>query len=82
MTSFISKIISWFKGPTDEEMYERGQNLVDNSISSIVDPSVREVLVENLFSISLGEFNETSGQVAYDKGINDRLRELGFESPY
>jgi hypothetical protein len=78
MTSFLDKVIKWWKGPTDEEMYERGRKEVDATLSS----AMRDTDVEHLFALSHGGFNETPGQNAYDKGVQDRLHELGFESPY
>ncbi len=82
MASLFDKVIKWFRGPTDEEMYERGKESVDTALSSLVDQGMVGLVVEHLFALSDGQFNEDSWHVAYDKGINDRLHELGFESPY
>lgn len=82
MTSFLDKVVKWWKGTSDEEMYERGRKAVDTTLSSMVDPSMKELVVEHLFALSDGQFNENSWHVSYDKGVNDRLHELGFESPY
>lgn len=75
----FAKIARWFKGPTDEEMYAKGIALVDSELKRATDDTVG--MVENLFALSDGCFNETSAHKAYDRGIRDRLRELGFESP-
>lgn len=78
MASFLDKVIKWFRGPTDEEMYEAGRESVNRALS----PPVGEFVAEHLFALSHGGLNETPGQNSYDKGVQDRLHELGFESPY
>lgn len=78
MASFLDKVIKWFRGPTDEDMYESGRMTVDRALS----PSVDLFVVDHLFALSHGGFNETPGQNSYDKGVQDRLHELGFKSPY
>lgn len=78
MGLIIDNVLRWFRGPTDREMYERGREVVDTALSIPMDESVAEYL----FSLSDGCFNETPGQKSFDKGVQDRLHELSFESPY
>lgn len=70
---------SLFKNPTDEEAYESGKKTVDVEMSQT--PHHKQELANKLYGLASGGFNTKPHHNAYDRGVRDRLYELGYKDP-
>lgn len=68
-----------FKKRTCDDAYQSGRNFVNKHIAK--EGESKEV-IDNLFALAKGSFNHNKFHDAFDKGAIDRLKELGYESPY
>lgn len=76
MLSLLKKLFSM---PSIEDMYERGKDVVDEALHQGDVMGHREAdTVTMLFNQSSGGFNTTENEKTFDKGIQDRLTELGY----
>lgn len=74
------KIKKWFKGPTPEEAYQDGrataaQILKEQQALGRTD----ELTAQFIYEMGFGSFNETAHERAFDRGIQDYLRDLGYD---
>lgn len=73
----------FFCGPTPEEAYQNGRNCVDTMLAEGAAQGRDKALVaEHIYAMGSGGFNETSAHRAFDRGVNERLDELGYQCPY
>lgn len=72
----FERLRRFFLGPAPQEAYGRGRAYVDFERPTSKDKADR------LFALASGGFNVSEAERAFDRGVQDRLGELGFHSPY
>lgn len=75
----LKAIRKFFLGPTVEEAYQDGAELARSAIEA---SDGDEAVAENLYAYAVGSFNETENHRAFDRGVRDQLKKMGFEQPY
>lgn len=76
--SFIKSLFSIFKPKPYVSRYQSGRDTVDSYIKN---GELSEKDANHLYALSDGGFNETTSEHEFDKGVRDRLYELGFDDP-
>lgn len=77
------KFKSWFFGATPEEAYENGRKTVDTYLRDGMAQGRNPALVaEHLWAMGFGGFNTTKAHREFDRGVQDKLEELGYPCPY
>ncbi|MNC69225.1 hypothetical protein D3C76_324330 [compost metagenome] len=78
-----SKIKKLFTSPTPEEHYQNGRNTADRLLFEgvAIEGRPAENVAAHIYAMGFGVFNETTADKAFDRGIQDRLNELGYEAP-
>ncbi|MNL65759.1 hypothetical protein D3C87_1901410 [compost metagenome] len=75
----LNRIRKWFSGPTPEEAYVNGEETTDKLLAEGKAAGRDPALVaQHIFAMGFGSFNKTASDRAFDRGIQDRLHELGF----
>lgn len=75
--SFFKSVRIFFCGPTPEEAFQNGRNCVDETLK-VAFPEDKAHEAGRLFDLASGGFNTTDAHHAFDRGVNDRLVELGY----
>ena len=79
----FDSIREWFTGPTPEEAYANGRACCDAHMTKgTLEGVPTHVTADHLYAMAYDGFNMTAAHRAFDKGVQDRLAELGFECPY
>lgn len=73
----FKKLLRFFTGPTPGEAYQNGRNCADETLRAAF-PEDRAHEAGRLFDRASGGFNETDAHHAFDRGVTDRLIELGY----
>jgi hypothetical protein len=81
MTMF-NALKRFFCGPTPEEQYLTGRRTADTLLTEgQAEGHPLDCVAEHIYAMGFGAFNDTAADRAFDRGIQDRLSELGYESP-
>ncbi len=76
--NFMKSLLSIFTPKPYVPPYQKGRDTVDCYIKN---GELSKKDADHLYGLSDGGFNETADHREYDRGVRDRLYELGFDDP-
>lgn len=77
-----AKIKHWLGFRTVEEAFQDGKDTADKLLlEGVMSGKSSRQVADYIYAMGFGGFNESPTDRAFDRGIQARLSELGFEDP-
>lgn len=70
---FWQKILRFFQGPTPEEHYLNGVNMVWSALMAVAPGEQRIAKAQELYHLASGGFNSSEAHRSYDRGVHDAI---------